>query len=115
MADEIEPYVVYRTDGDQVECAVWRLQEGQRAIALFLSIETEASYQRSAALGEEWKIVRPAKQRLLELFKECYRAGILFAVIDPDLTHAKRIFDLKTILAQSDGAEPSAGAGAPRL
>jgi hypothetical protein len=98
VSDEIEPYVVYRIDGDQMECALWQFNDGQKALALFLSGDAATSFKESAILGAEWKILRPAKATLLEMLKACYEDGIGYAVLDPDLEKAKRIFNIQEIL-----------------
>ena len=98
MAEEIQPYVVYRIAGAQMECALWQFKDGQKALALFLSGDAATSYRNSANLGQEWKIFCPAKEVLLELLKGCHEANIGYAVLDPDLEKAKRIFDIQAIL-----------------
>ncbi len=98
MSDEIQPYVVYRIDGDQVECALWQFKDGQKALALFLSGDAATSFQSSANLGAEWKIFCPAKEALLQLLKSGYDSGIGLAVLDPDHEKAKRIFNIRAIL-----------------
>ena len=100
MSDEIQPYVVHRIDGGQMECALWRFSDGRPALALFLTEESATSYRASARLGTGWSIFRPEKELLLELLKSCFDAGIAFAVLDPDAEKAKRIFDLRAILQQ---------------
>lgn len=102
MTDEIDPYVVYRIDGDQMKCALWQIKEGQMALALFLSGDSATNYRQSAALGADWKIFRPAKEALLQLLIACVQDGIGFAVLDPDLEKAKRIFDISEILKMVD-------------
>jgi hypothetical protein len=97
-SDEIRPYVVYRIDGEQMECALWQFQDGQKALALFLSGDAATSYRESANLAAEWKIFCPARDVLLQMLKSCYQAGIRSAVLDPDLVKAKRIFDIDAIL-----------------
>ena len=99
MSEEIQPYVVYRIEGDQMECALWQFKEGPKALALFLSGDSATSYRESANLGAEWKIFRPAKETLLQLLKSCNEAGIGYAVLDPDLEKAKRIFNIQEILS----------------
>jgi hypothetical protein len=98
VSDEIDPFVVYRIDGDQVECALWQFKDGQKALALFLSGDAATSYRASAQLGAEWKIFSPTKDALLQLLRRCHDAGIGYAVLDPDLEKAKRIFDIRQIL-----------------
>ena len=98
MSDEIQPFVVYRIDGDQMECALWQFKDGQKALAIFLSGDAAVSYQAAANLGAEWKIFCPAKEALRQLLLGCREAGIGFAVLDPDLEKAKRIFNIHDIL-----------------
>jgi hypothetical protein len=98
VSDEIQPYVIYRIDGDQMECALWQFKDGQKALALFLSGDAATSYKAAASLGDEWKIFCPAKDTLLPMLKECHDAGISYAVLDPDLEKAKRIFNIHEIL-----------------
>ena len=98
MGDEIQPYVVYRIDGEQMECALWQFKDGQKALALFLSGDAATTYKASANLGAEWKIFCPAREALLQLLKGCHEAGIGYAVLDPDLEKAKRIFSIREIL-----------------
>jgi len=99
VSDEIQPYVVYRIDGEQMECALWQFKDGQKALALFLSGDAATSYRASANLGAEWKMFCPAKETLLKMLKECHEAGIGYAVLDPDLEKAKRIFNIQEILS----------------
>jgi len=102
VSDEIQPYVVYRIEGDQMECALWQFKDGQKALALFLSGDAATTYRASANLGDEWKIFCPAKDALLQLLKSCFEAGIGYAVLDPDLDKAKRIFNIREILTAVD-------------
>ena len=98
VSDEIHPYVVYRIDGGQMECALWRLEDGRKALALFLSGDAAMSYRECAKLGPGWAICRPAKEALLQLLKGCFQSEIGHAVLDPDHEKAKRIFDIHEIL-----------------
>ena len=98
MAEEIQPYVVYRIEGEQMECAFWQFKDGQKALALFLSGDAATSYREAAQLGADWKIFCPARDVLLQLLKSCFEGGIAFAVLDPDLEKAKRIFNILEIL-----------------
>ena len=97
--DELDPYLVYRVEGAQVECAVWQLKDGPTALALFLSSESATAYQLALGLGSEWKVFRPARAGLLQLVQAAVQNGILYAVLDPDLEKAKRVFDLQMIVA----------------
>ncbi len=98
MNDNIEPFLIYRLAGTEVECAVWRLQEGPTALALFLTADSATAYHQAAGLGDEWKIFRPARSALFQLVGAAVQAGIPYAVLDPDLEKAKRVFDLQAIV-----------------
>lgn len=98
VSDEIRPFVVYRIDGDQMECALWLFKDGQKALALFLSGDAATTYKTSANLDAEWKIFSPAREALLQLLKGCHEGGVGYAVLDPDLEKAKRIFNIQQIL-----------------
>jgi hypothetical protein len=106
VSEEIHPYVVYRINGDQLECTIWKLQEGEKAVALFLTAEAAAAYGKAAKLGSEWKVFQPGKEALLQLLTACHQAGIRYAVLDPDLTQAKRIFDLGEVLRAAQAPPP---------
>ena len=99
MTDELNPYLVYRILGAEVECAVWQLKEGPTALALFLSEESARNYHKAAGLSQEWKVFRPARAALFQLAQAAVQSGINYAVLDPDLMTAKRVFDLQSIVA----------------
>ena len=99
VSEEIQPYVVYRIDGDQVECALWQLKEGQKALAFFLSGDSAVSYRDSTSHGTDWKVLCPATENLVKLLKAYYQAGIEYAVLEPDLEKAKRIFNIRELLS----------------
>ena len=101
MSEEIEPYVVYRIEGAHLECALWQLQQGERALAVFLSADAAAAYRDAARLAG-WQVLRPGRDALRELVRAHVEAGVRYAVLDPDLAQAKRIFDLEAVL---QGAE----------
>ena len=102
--DEIQPYVVYRIEGEQMECALWQFKDGQKALALFLSGDAATTYRASANLGDEWKIFCPGKEALLQILKACHEGNVDYAVLDPDLEKAKRIFNIRDILNAVGGA-----------
>jgi hypothetical protein len=85
VSDEIQPYVVYRIDGDQMECALWQFKDGHKAQAIFLSGDAATSFKGAANLGDEWRIFYPAKEALVQMLKGCHEAGIGYAVLVPDL------------------------------
>jgi hypothetical protein len=107
MSDEIEPFLLYRFQEGQFACALWQLEQGEQAVALFLSGESARAYREAAGLAG-WSVLRPPRQGLQEVLTACQRAGVRYAVLDPDLRAAKKIFDLDAVLR---AAEPAAGGG----
>tara|TARA_B100000949_G_C13893408_1_gene289673 strand:- start:28 stop:348 length:321 start_codon:yes stop_codon:yes gene_type:complete len=101
---DIEPFVIYRIDGGQMECALWKLQTGQDALALFLSGDSATTYMEPSNPDSEWKIFQPPKEVLSNILRVCYESGIIYAVLDPDTQQARRIFSIKEILDAVDGA-----------
>ena len=101
-ADELHPHVLYHTDGAQARCATWRLEQGHEALALFTSADFAEAYRATADLDDTWQAFRPDQPALIAIFRNCQAGGILYAVLDPDGTQAKRIFDIPQILS---GAE----------
>ncbi len=97
-SDEIFPYLVYRIAGEQMECAVWTLDEGHKALALFLSEESAKAYIESTELDSAWKTFCPGRTDLQEIFRQSTAVGIDLAVLDPDAKEAKRIFDLREVV-----------------
>ena len=74
--DELDPYLVYRVEGAQVECAVWQLKDGPTALALFLSSESATAYQLALGLGTEWKVFRPGARACYSWYKQRSRMGL---------------------------------------
>lgn len=101
-SDEIDPFVVYRIAGQQLECALWTLADGARALALFLTPEAASGYLATAQLAEQWKVFRPSKHDLLQILRHCRQAGIERAVLDPGAETAQRLFDVGQILAAAE-------------
>jgi hypothetical protein len=101
MSDEIEPFLVCRVEDGSLECAVWQLKEGERAVALFLSEASARAYCAGAGLTGR-QVIRPGRAGLREVLTACYQAGIRFAVLDPDQHQARRIFDLGAVLKAPD-------------
>jgi len=97
--DEIQPYLIYRVIGDQFECALWELDDGEKSLALFLTPEAAAQYLAVAQLTADWKTMRPSKPNLLQILEHSLQAGIRYAVLDPDNEEARRLFDLDMVVA----------------
>ena len=98
LSEELIPYLVYRLCGEQMECAVWTLNEGHKALALFLSQESAEAFVKATDLGSDWKVLCPARADLLEILKQSTSAGIFLAALDPDDKEAKRLFDLREVV-----------------
>jgi hypothetical protein len=102
-SDEIHPFLIYRVNGNQMECSLWTLEGGARALTLFLTRERAAAYRSQAALSAEWKIWQPPKSELFKLLRGCHQSGVVYAVLDPDNAQAARLFDIAQILAAGQG------------
>jgi hypothetical protein len=98
VPEEIQPYIIYRLTEGQLECALWQISGGPKALALFLSGDAAAVYRQSGQLDDKWHIFRPERPALLELLKACFQAEIRYAVLDPDPQKAKRVFSIEEIL-----------------
>jgi hypothetical protein len=96
--DEIQPYLVYRTSGRQMECALWAVEGGPKCLALFLSVDSADRYLDNAGLRPVWKSMRPAKPQFLKIIEHCLQVGISHAVLEPDSDQARRLFDLQQVL-----------------
>jgi hypothetical protein len=99
VSEELRPYIVYRMEDGQIECAIWQLKEGEKALALFLSADTAMAYRDATQADAAWHVFRPTREGLVQLIRACYQVGIRFAVLDPDREKAKQIFDLEAVLA----------------
>ena len=97
-SEEIIPYLVYRSLGEEMECALWTLDEGHTALALFLSEETAKAYIEAIGLDSEWKSFCPGRTDLIEILRQSTSLGIDMAVLDPNANQAKRIFDLREVV-----------------
>lgn len=104
-ADEVEPFVAYRIEGDKMDFALWPLAEEGKALALFLTTEAARSFLDAAQLTDDWRIVRPTKRDLLRILEECWEAGILRAVLETQ--DGKQIlFDVFEVLQASRHEDP---------
>jgi len=102
VADEFYPFIVYLVDGQKVEFAMWRLAEGHDALALFLTEEKATAYRTSVKPDGEWKVYQPQREALKEMLTECFAAGVRYAVLDPNESEARTVFDLKQVIEQFD-------------
>ncbi len=94
---ELQPYLICEPSSHG-RCATWRLElEQQSAIALFLTEDTAAAYQKAAGLASGWKIVHPTRPQLAQLLAAALETGISLAVLDPDQSGAKRVFSLEAM------------------
>lgn len=97
-ADEVEPYVAYRVEGDKMTFSLWPLGDGSRALALFLSVELAQQHLAGDTSAADWRIVRPTKKDLLKVLEECWEAGILNAVLETGQPDKHLIFDILEVL-----------------
>lgn len=109
--EEVEPWLVCRVRDGQFECAVWRLEQGQLALALFLTEQSAAEYRRTV-LSDAWQTRKPGREELLAILEESGRAGIELVALDPSTTEALRLFRIADVLRnsreESGGDQPAA-------
>lgn len=98
VANELNPYLLVRVRDGRAEFARWRVQEGQDALALFLTADNATAYAAASLSGLGWQVVRPPQASVLEVLRACHAAGVTFAVLDPDGAKAKRVFPIGEVL-----------------
>lgn|GEM_PF-284599 len=101
---DLEPFLLYVEAEHQAEFAVWRLASGESALALFADRDSAERYRSEAELGEAWHVYQPAPPVLRSIFEACQAYGIEFAVLNPDLNHAHRIWRLADVLEAAERA-----------
>jgi hypothetical protein len=103
--EEIKPFVLLHVEADEVKCALWRLHQGDTALALFLTDDSATAYRDRAGLSG-WQVFQPERESLLELLSAHVQAGIRLGVLDPDMNQCRRLFDLDAVV-RSARAGPS--------
>jgi len=99
MSDEFDPFVIYRVAGETMDCALWPLEDGGKALTLFLTREAALAYLQTAGLAAEWKVYQPPQTELFKMLRRCHASGILYAVLDPNSEQSARLFDIAQVLA----------------
>lgn len=99
LSMELEPYLLCRTQQQRLQCATWQLADGQKALALFQGLDEARRYAQAAALDDTWKLFRPDRWQLRVVLEHCVADEVWFAVLDPEAASARRIFDLRQVLA----------------
>lgn len=98
---EIIPVLLCRIEGGEMRCALWTPAGGSPALALFLDASSASAYQQDTGLDDTWQQYQPARSDLLEILRQMYSAGVKLAVLDPDKSQAKRLFDLQKVLQET--------------
>lgn len=101
-ADEIEPFVAYRLEGEKMDFAVWPMPDGAPALALFMTAELARAFLGGSTTGD-WRIVRPTKADLMKILEECWEAGTLKAVLDTGEQDKQMLFDIFDVLQANRG------------
>jgi hypothetical protein len=107
---EIEPFLLVLVEGARGECALWRLEHGETALAMFTTAQAATAYGDAAGLTG-WQVFRPGREALLGVLAGYARAGVRLGVLDPDLSQAKRLFDLQAVVRAA--GTPEGGANSP--
>jgi hypothetical protein len=95
---EFDPLLLYREEDGRAEFAMWRLTQGQTALAMFIDHEAAERYRQAAHLDQRWRSLQPDRLTLQRILVECHRGGVPFAVLDPNEQQGRRIFDIARIL-----------------
>jgi hypothetical protein len=103
LANELNPFIVARIQDGTFEPAVWRLQEGQKGLAIFTTQFNADKYIGIAKLASNWKSMQLPRPVLIELLKTCLSSEIPLAVLDPDGERAKLIFSLTDVIQAVGG------------
>ncbi len=98
---DLEPYLLYIEAEHQAEFAVWGLASGGSALAMFLERADAERYRDEAGLDDAWYVYQPTPAVLQSIFEACRAHGIEYAVLNPDLHQARRIWRLEEVLQQS--------------
>ena len=102
---ELNPHLLYRTEGDSARFATWELTDGHEALALFTSAETAGKYRGDLPEGAAWTLYQPPREKLIEILRSCREAGLLYAALDPIGGSAKTLFDIPRVLAAAESAQ----------
>jgi hypothetical protein len=105
-AEEIRPFLLYRTDDRQASFALWRLASGEQALTLFVSEELAARYRDNLADAGAWTIYQPPRDKLLEIFAASLEAQIKLAALNPGAGGARSLFDLAQVVAAAKLQQP---------
>lgn len=81
--------------------ALWRLDEGTLALAVFTDKAVAEQYAAEFAAQQPWKIASPEPVQAVRAIAECVRQGVIVAALNPAASKASRLFDLKAILRQA--------------
>jgi len=103
---ELHPHLSYRSEDEQARFAMWRLQEGHEALALFTTREAAAAYLLELERSVGWTVYEPPREKLINILRGCKEAGILYATLDPLGGCAKTLFDIPRVLAAADASPP---------
>ncbi len=98
MEHELEPWILLTELSGVTQPAFWQVSQGQAAsLALFSTAERAQAYA-AALVCDNFRVNQPSRVTLISLLVECYKQGIRIAVLDPDASAAKRVFDIQQIL-----------------
>ena len=99
---DLLPQLLYRVEHEQARFATWRMTDGHEAIAIFTTGDAATKYCAVLTDAFGWTIYQPPRDKLIEIFRGCRSAGILYAALDPLDGNAKTLFDIPRVLAAAD-------------
>ncbi len=94
MEHEIEPWLVVVDD----QVAFWQLSEPPAAALALFSDQAQAQAYVHGLNNPNCQVRQPSRRELLGLMISCYQQQVAYAVLDPNTTSARRIFQLREVL-----------------
>jgi hypothetical protein len=105
-AEDLRPHLLYRSEEDKAHFAIWRLEGGPQALAIFTTAETAAKYRAELDDPTAWTAYQPPRATLLEILTACLPEGIGLAALDPASGSARTLFDLAQVVAAAQPRSP---------
>ena len=83
VAEDLRPHLLYRVESGKAHFAIWRLEGGPQALAIFTTADTAAKYRAELDTPDVWTAYQPPRATLLEILAACLPEGIGLAALDP--------------------------------
>src|SRR5438477_12587895 len=104
--EDLRPQLLFHAVGAAAHFATWRLAEGHESLALFTSIDSAEKYRASLPEPAEWRLLEPARDKLIEILQACRAAGIVYASLDPIDGSARPLLHFPKVLKPARPVTP---------